>query len=146
LGTDLGEKSYRDTKLINDGGAFEALKEGAIQARDTILPSLVVCNNVDDWLKESPWKTDKCHGGIRREYTPVLCVLDNVLPEGSLFNISRSDRPLVLAIGPERGWSDRERGLFEQAGFLRLSMGNRALRTETACTAAAALAMEKIEE
>jgi RsmE family RNA methyltransferase len=50
----------------------------------------------------------------------------------------------VLAIGPERGWSDRERKLLEDSGFLRLSLGERALRTETACVAATVLAMEKI--
>jgi RsmE family RNA methyltransferase len=52
----------------------------------------------------------------------------------------------VLAIGSERGWSERERDLFEAAGFLRLSLGSRALRTETACVAAAILALEKIGE
>jgi 16S rRNA U1498 N3-methylase RsmE len=36
--------------------------------------------------------------------------------------------------------------MLEQAGFTRLSLGGRALRTETACIAAAALAMEKIGE
>ncbi|MCL2127845.1 MAG: RsmE family RNA methyltransferase, partial [Treponema sp.] len=55
-------------------------------------------------------------------------------------------RPVILAIGPERGWSDRERDLLEEAGFLRLSLGSRALRTETACVAAAVLAIEKIGE
>jgi 16S rRNA U1498 N3-methylase RsmE len=35
--------------------------------------------------------------------------------------------------------------MFEKAGFSRLSMGSRALRTETACIAAAAFAMEKTE-
>jgi RsmE family RNA methyltransferase len=55
-------------------------------------------------------------------------------------------RPLVLTVGSERGWSDRERDCLEEAGFTRLSMGKRALRTETACTAAAILAMEKIGE
>jgi RsmE family RNA methyltransferase len=52
----------------------------------------------------------------------------------------------VLAIGPERGWSDRERDLLEDSGFLRMSLGRRALRTETACVAAAVLAIEKIGE
>jgi RsmE family RNA methyltransferase len=61
-------------------------------------------------------------------------------------NLPRHRRPTVLAIGPERGWSDRERDLLEGAGFLRLSMGKRALRTETACVVAAALAMEKLGE
>jgi RsmE family RNA methyltransferase len=51
---------------------------------------------------------------------------------------------MVLAVGCERGWSDRERDKLEEAGFLRLSMGKRALRTETACVAAAVLALEKI--
>jgi RsmE family RNA methyltransferase len=51
---------------------------------------------------------------------------------------------VVLAIGPERGWSDRERQLFAAAGFTRLSLGPRALRTETACTAALVLVMEKL--
>ena len=50
----------------------------------------------------------------------------------------------VLAVGSERGWSDRERDALEAAGFIRASMGERALRTETASVAAAVLALEKI--
>jgi 16S rRNA U1498 N3-methylase RsmE len=36
--------------------------------------------------------------------------------------------------------------MLEAAGFNRLSLGQRALRTETACVAAAVLGMEKIGE
>ncbi len=140
VGSDMGEKSYRDTKLLIDGGAHAALVEGAAQARDTIIPTINVFDSLDSWLNESPWKkTDNLR-------IPMLIAADNVRAEGSFFNLSVTSRPMVVAIGPERGWSDRERDLFESAGFLRLSMGARALRTETACTAAAALAMEKIEE
>jgi RsmE family RNA methyltransferase len=137
IGTDLGEKSYRDTKLLNDGGAKAALVEGVIQARDTVLPELSVFPVLDAWLKERPWEKT----GDRR--TRLLISMDNIRPEGSIYSQSGTSRPAVLAIGPERGWSDRERDLFEDAGFLRLSMGKRALRTETACVAAAALMMEK---
>ena len=42
IGTELGEKSYRDTKLLTDGGARAALIEGAVQARDTRIPVLSV--------------------------------------------------------------------------------------------------------
>ena len=139
-GTELGEKSYRDTKLFNNGGAQAALVEGAIQARDTMIPELAVYESLEEWLKDRPWEKA---GGKR---IPLLLVMDNVRPEGSFFHLGHANRPVVLAIGPERGWSDRERDMFEHAGFLRLSMGSRALRTETACVAAAALAMEKIEE
>jgi len=138
IGTDMGEKSYRDTKLLTDGGSHAALVEGAVQARDTQIPALKVFDSLDMWLKERSWEADTVR-------IPLLLAMDNVRAESSLFHLSPSSRPAVLAIGPERGWSDRERELFEKAGFLRLSMGKRALRTETACVAAAALIMEKIE-
>lgn len=41
----------------------------------------------------------------------------------------------VLAVGPEGGWLDDERALFESRGFSRLSLGARILRTDTACIA-----------
>ena len=140
VGTDLGEKSYRDTKLLNDGGAQAALVEGAVQARDTQIPALAVYDNLEDWLRERPWENT----GSKR--IPLLIAMDNVRPEGSFFHLSATSRPVVLAVGPERGWSDRERDIFEKAGFLRLSIGSRPLRTETACIAAVSIAMEKIEE
>jgi len=139
VGTELGEKSYRDTKLLEDGGAHAALVEGAVQARDTCIPALTVYDSLDRWLRQTPWKSND----VRQ--TPLLAAMDNVRPEGSIFNIGATGSA-VLAVGPERGWSDKERELFEQAGFLRLSMGSRALRTETACSAAAALIMGKIED
>ena len=140
FGTDLGEKSYRDTKLLVDGGAQAALVEGAVQARDTHIPVLTVYEDIDKWIKERPWeKTDK-------KRIPLLLAMDNIRAEGSFYNLTPSSRPAVIAIGPERGWSDRERNLFEQSGFLRLCIGERALRTETACVAAAALAAEKTIE
>ena len=164
MGTELGEKSYRDTKLLTDGGARSALIEGAAQARDTRIPFLSVYQCLEDWLAERPW--DKplppqgaspdnsplwsvyAGGGYSRSSlrasSPLLIALDNVRPEGSLALLSALGQNLVLAVGCERGWSDRERDTLEEAGFLRLSMGERALRTETACVAAAVLALEKI--
>jgi RsmE family RNA methyltransferase len=133
-GTDLGEKSYRDTNLLHDGGSREALIEGAVQARDSMLPALNTYESLDEWLARHPWKG-----------WPILIAPDNVRPEGSMANLTANQgQAVVLAIGSERGWSERERDLLEDAGFLRLSLGSRALRTETACTVAAALALEKI--
>jgi 16S rRNA (uracil1498-N3)-methyltransferase len=44
----------------------------------------------------------------------------------------------VLAVGPEGGWSPRDRELLHQAGFSGLRLGPRILRTETAGIAAIA--------
>jgi RsmE family RNA methyltransferase len=139
FGTDLGEKSYRDTKLLNDGGALAALIEGAAQSRDTSIPELSVFFSLEEWLKKCPWEDNT-------RAVPLLIAADNVRPEGAMSRITPTRRRAVLAIGSERGWSERERDIFEAAGFLRLSLGSRALRTETACVAAATLALEKIGE
>ena len=154
MGTDLGEKSYRETKLLSDGGAASALVEGAVQARDTRLPVLSAYPSLDNWLAERPWEKPPAAGskvsgdrwgayeGVSKR--PLLIALDNVRPEGSLALLSALGHSMVLAVGAERGWTDRERGELQNAGFLRLSMGKRALRTETACVAAAVIAMDKI--
>jgi 16S rRNA (uracil1498-N3)-methyltransferase len=44
----------------------------------------------------------------------------------------------VLAIGPEGGWSPRDRAALADAGFTGLRLGPRILRTETAGIAAIA--------
>jgi len=136
------------------------LVEGAVQSRDTRIPVLSVYTCLEDWLAGRPWdrplpspplapeKTARplwsVYAGGSLSRSPILIALDNVRPEGSLALLSALGQPMVMAVGCERGWSDRERGALEKAGFLRLSMGERALRTETACAAAAALALEKI--
>jgi RsmE family RNA methyltransferase len=146
VGTDLGEKSYQDTKLMQDGGARAALIEGAMQSRDTTIPSLTVFPSLDAWLDERPWEAAERGRGTGPRTVPLLVAADNVRPEGAMARISPTRRPVVLAVGSERGWSDRERDALEAAGFTRLSLGGRALRTETACLAAAVLALEKIGE
>lgn len=142
LGTELGEKSYRDTKLLTDGGARQALIEGAVQARDTRFPVLRYYPDVASWIAERPW--EKGPGRVLPGIIPLLIAADNVRPEGTFSHLTPMRRPLVLAVGSERGWTNHERDTLEQAGFIRLSLGSRALRTETACIAATVLAMEKI--
>ena len=154
IGTELGEKSYRETKLLSDGGAKAALVEGAVQARDTTIPALSSYPGLEDWLTERPWEKSSSRSGFvfpwgaypvgTRERNPLLIALDNVHPEGAFALLPVMGQPMVLAVGCERGWSDNEREELEKAGFIRLSMGGRALRTETACVAAAVLALEKI--
>ncbi len=46
--------------------------------------------------------------------------------------------PLLLAVGPEGGWSPSDRGQLHAAGFQGLRLGPRILRTETAGLAAIA--------
>ena len=136
IGTDLGEKSYRDTKLLSDGGARAALIEGAVQARDTNIPTISTYHSLKTWLEAGLWDANQA----------ALIAADNIQPQDSFSRVKIEKPSIILAIGSERGWSDKERMTLETAGFKRLSMGKRPLRTETACIAATILAMEKIGE
>lgn len=49
---------------------------------------------------------------------------------------------IVLAIGPEGGWTDGEVAAFKAQGFRNVDLGHRILRTDTAVTAALGLAHE----
>jgi RsmE family RNA methyltransferase len=128
--SDLGESSYRDTKLLADGGARECLLEGAAQSRDTTLPALAVYDSLDAWLDR--WGAS---AGLR-------VAADNG-PGARSFSVENvaaaATVATTLAVGAERGWSQRERGLLDGGGFMRLSLGSRALRVEAACVAFSAL-------
>ncbi len=53
---------------------------------------------------------------------------------------AQRERPLTLAIGPEGGFSERERAAFERTGWPALALGPHVLRIETAAEAAMAVA------
>jgi len=62
-------------------------------------------------------------------------------PDGELSLVSVPAPPhntIVIAIGPEGGWSPRDRQLLQAGGFEGLRLGPRVLRTETAGLAAIA--------
>jgi len=61
-------------------------------------------------------------------------------PQGEhrLSTLSAAPGGVVIAIGPEGGWSPRDRLALQQAGFQGLQLGPRILRTETAGLAAIA--------
>ena len=56
----------------------------------------------------------------------------------SLATVQVATNAVVVAIGPEGGWSPRDRDMLSAAGFIGLRLGPRILRTETAGLAAIA--------
>ena len=57
----------------------------------------------------------------------------------------KSETIYISAIGSERGWTDRERKLLEDNGFIRCGMGERIMRTETAATVAGSIILNYME-
>jgi 16S rRNA U1498 N3-methylase RsmE len=153
-GTDLGEKSYLESDFFRNREFRRSLLEGAEQATNPRLPRVethwtlarcldAICaadaaGSVDggpDWknglfVALHPGPGAPRLGSLLRERADSGPGGDMTLP------------PVTLAIGSERGWSDREVELLSSRGFAVCGLGERILKTETAALAAAALTLE----
>ena len=130
--SDTGEKSYRSSTLYSSGEYRWYLEEGAMQSAHAGLPEVVFADNVTDALKAL--------GAVK---DTSLYLLDNVVGAKPLSSCNPSGSA-VVAIGPERGWSDRERGVFVKNGFEPVLLGSRVLRTETACSTGVAVLLSRM--
>ena len=150
-GTELGEKSYMQSDLAKPEKVRELLLEGTVQAGSTHVPKVFIHKNLQECLEDVSKKV-----ALREPQGPhgaQLICLDNVNPECSLGAALAQDAAvpetlegpqITVAIGSERGWTDRERDLMQKAGFIRCGMGERIMRTETAVTVAGAIILNSI--
>ena len=131
-GTDTGEKSYFQSSIWKDNKIQKYLIEGAQQAHSTLLPVL----KKYDTLKK---------GLLHLSETPNKFALDNIrgYERLSALNIEY-ERQIILAVGSERGWSDRERELLQKQAFSLNKLGERILRSETAAVAATTIMLTKL--
>jgi RsmE family RNA methyltransferase len=132
-GTDTGEKSYRDAKLWSTGEYLSYLVDGAMQSGCTGIGSCLFSGSVDALMD---MQALGCGDRL---------VLDNAASvTDSLSSYAYQGGEVVVAIGPERGWSMRERLIFAQGGFVSKTLGKRILRTETACAATVAVLLSRM--
>jgi 16S rRNA (uracil1498-N3)-methyltransferase len=61
-----------------------------------------------------------------------------------LLQSHRRDSDVVLALGPEGGWTNDELKLFQEASWLSASLGSTILRAETAAIAALAVVLSQL--
>ncbi len=128
--SDLGEKSYLSASLYRDGEYRKILIDGAMQAGRTGVPETILADSAEQAIEISD--------------SSISLLLDNSIGAVPLSGMDLSGRSVTLAIGPERGWSDRERKLFISSGYTPTIMGSRILRTETASVAAVALSLSRM--
>ena len=148
-GTELGEKSYMQSTLVEKGNAYKMLYDGTVQAGSTFVPRLFLHKNLRECISCLFSQND---GNYNEQSSLLLLALDNKNPsmrlEESLSALTKNDKQnifVVAAIGSERGWTDNERHFLEQNGFTRCGMGERIMRTETAATVAGAIILNKME-
>ncbi|MGI2026867.1 16S rRNA (uracil(1498)-N(3))-methyltransferase [Endozoicomonas acroporae] len=117
------EKSFWQSPWLSPGKVREQLILGLEQARDTIMPEVILENRF------KPFVEDRLPALVAGKLGLVAHPLGG---ESCPHQISG---PAVLAIGPEGGFIDYEVDKLEQTGFQRIHLGPRILRVETAVTA-----------
>jgi len=150
-GTELGEKSYMQSNLVERGSAYKMLLDGTVQAGGTHVPELFLHQTLKECLDYL-----ENHASKEHSHHILRLALDNVNPMCSL-SVAMTDLPCVscqepcsegksvfAAIGSERGWTDKERAMLEEYGYIRSGMGNRIMRTETAATVAGAIILNRL--
>lgn len=130
--TDKAEASYAQSSLWSSGEWRRHVLAGAEQAFDARLPEIRHGHSLKEVLAALP-----------RNATRLA--LDNYESPATLGEIALpAERPLVLALGAERGWSAAEREQFRAGGFAFAHLGPRVLRTETAVVAALAIVRSRL--
>ena len=128
---ELFEKSYLASSLWKEGEYLRHLREGAEQSGGTLLPEIRLHPDMGTCLASLP------PGGRRFALHPsrnYASLRETVIPEDSA----------ILAVGPERGWTERELELFAASGFELLRLGDRILRTEAAALAGSAILLSRM--
>lgn len=120
------ERNYFDTHWLEEDIYRPLLIEGLEQSGDTRLPSVTTCRRLKPFVED---ELDGMFVDSRR----LICHPRDATTVGQA-GLARAER-VLLAIGPEGGWSDYEIDLFAAHGFDCVSAGWRTLRSDVACIA-----------
>lgn len=135
VGAKKVEKDFWGATLLKPENYRPLLVDGLMQAGTSILPTLEIRRNFRKFVKE---ELDALWPGATRivahPYGAQAMAID-----------SGRQLPVLLAVGPEGGWTDEEVSLLEEYGFVRYSLGSRILRTDTATIALLAQLMKEFD-
>ena len=138
VGAKKVEKDFWGATLLKPENYRPLLIDGLMQAGTSILPTLETRRNFRKFVKEeldTLWPEAKRI--VAHPYDGNRTIEQ---PERS------NNRAILLAVGPEGGWTDEEVTLLEEHGFARYSLGSRILRTDTATIALLAQLMKEFDQ
>lgn len=123
------EKSYWTSPLLSETGINEQLLLGLEQAGDTIMPEVILKKRFKPFVEDE--LPELLRSGIGLVAHP-----------GSATPCPRNSRgKVIIAIGPEGGFTDYEVEKLSDAGMTPVHIGSRPLRSEFAVTAILAMAL-----
>ena len=136
VGAEKVEKAFWGAQLLKDEIYRPLLLDGLMQAGTTALPQIQVERNFRQYLEKGRFESDFSESLGRFVAHPTKEGQSPVLRGQPPTAEGQSPQGRVLvAVGPEGGWTDDEVARLEAHGFARLSLGSRILRTDTAVIA-----------
>lgn len=124
VGAKKVEKDFWGATLLREENWRPLFIDGLMQAGTSVMPELLVRRSFRRFVSDE----------LDTMFPTRNRVVAHPYAEGSALAEGRPGR-LLLAIGPEGGWTDDEVELLESRGFRRFSLGPRILRTDTAVIA-----------
>ncbi len=128
VGAEKVEKAFWGAQLLKEAVHRPLLLDGLMQAGTTALPTIQI---------EKSFRRYFVNGRFEEEFVaqPTRVVAHPYGSRGAVPEYKSESPRLVVAIGPEGGWTDEEVELLERHHFARLPLGPRILRTDTAVLA-----------
>ena len=136
VGAKKVEKDFWGATLLKEENYRPLLIDGLMQAGTSILPTLETRRNFRKFVKEE----------LEVLFPETTRLVAHPYGAGVFRSPFPVPRSLLLAIGPEGGWTDEEVALLEEHGFARYSLGPRILRTDTATVALLAQLMKDFDK
>ncbi len=124
LRTSTVTKSYLQSNTLLNENINASLYEALEQVHDSVPPKVAVHNDYREFCSQVL---------PRLTIGAVNLMAENASdPLPANFTLDYALQPVVLAVGPESGWAEREYVDFTGRGFMPFSLGPRILRVETA--------------
>jgi RsmE family RNA methyltransferase len=120
------EKSYLTSKVFDEGEAFNSLIDGLSQSNCYYrLPKFELC-------AYNP--ADRFHENDFGRFSKFILDLESSEDFLTYFKQEKINfnHPILLAIGPERGWINEDIAPFKKAGFRSVKISSSVLRVEHA--------------
>ncbi len=144
VATERSDPNYAASALWTSGEWRRHALAGAAQACDTRLPAVTWTHTLASALATLPPQASAKESRLALDNYEATTSLASALSGQTMPPPSSIVHPLVLALGPERGWGPADRTALRAAGFTLCSLGPRVLRLETAAVAALSLAHARL--
>lgn len=128
------ERMYFDSHVLDKHFYEDRMREGLQLSGDTFMPRISIHKRLKVLLEDELGGVDAARTRVLLDHRANARMADVVR--------EREVGPLLMAIGPEGGWTAYERSLFGQHHFIEVKMSSRILKSDLASLSALVLANE----